>query len=76
MWHWSDRGSLAEGHCLIVPSEHASSTRQVDESVWTELRNFKKCLLQVAMAQVRSRAVQSSAAANMHALVPFTVAGR
>lgn len=46
------RGSLAEGHCLIVPSEHVASTRKVDEAVWTELRNFKKALLQMAMSQV------------------------
>lgn len=29
-----------------------ASTRQVDEHVWTEIRNFKKCLLQMFMAQV------------------------
>ncbi|KAK9802677.1 hypothetical protein WJX73_004828 [Symbiochloris irregularis] len=47
------RGSLAEGHCLIVPSEHVASARQVDEAVWAELRNFKKALLQMAMSQGR-----------------------
>ena len=31
-----------------------ASTRQVDEHVWTEIRNFKKCLLQMFMAQVCS----------------------
>ena len=41
-----------QGHCLIVPAEHVASTRQVDEHVWTEIRNFKKCLLQMFMAQV------------------------
>lgn len=50
MW---GRGRLAEGHCVIVPADHVSSSRQVDEAVWTELRNFKKCLLQMFMAQVR-----------------------
>ncbi len=40
------------GHCLIVPVEHVASARQVDEHVWTEIRNFKKCLLQMFMAQV------------------------
>ena len=39
------------GHCMIVPAEHVASTRQVDEHVWTEIRNFKKCLLQMFMAQ-------------------------
>ena len=47
------RGRLVPGHCLIVPAEHVASTRQVDEHVWTEIRNFKKCLLQMFMAQVR-----------------------
>jgi hypothetical protein len=47
------RGGLAEGHCCLVPAEHVPSCRQVDEDVWTELRNFKKCLLQMFMAQAR-----------------------
>ena len=46
------RGRLVPGHCLIVPAEHVASARQVDEHVWTEMRNFKKCLLQMFMAQV------------------------
>ena len=29
-----------------------ASARQVDDHAWTELRNFKKCLLQMFMAQV------------------------
>jgi hypothetical protein len=40
------------GHCLIAPLDHVPSTRQADEHVWTEIRNFKKCLLQMFMAQV------------------------
>lgn len=47
------RGRLVPGHCLIVPNDHTPSTRQVDEHIWTEIRNFKKCLLQMFMAQVR-----------------------
>jgi len=47
------RGRLAEGHCCLVPADHVPSCRQVDEDVWTELRNFKKCLLQMFMAQAR-----------------------
>ena len=46
------RGRLGEGHSIIVPTEHVASTRQVDDHIWTELRNFKKCLLQMHMAQV------------------------
>lgn len=40
------------GHSVIVPTEHVASTRQMDEQIWTEMRNFKKCLLQMHMAQV------------------------
>ncbi|KAK9823428.1 hypothetical protein WJX72_002672 [[Myrmecia] bisecta] len=46
-----ERGRLVPGHCCIVPSEHVASSRLVDEHVWTEMRNFKKCLLQMFMAQ-------------------------
>ncbi len=50
------------GHCLIVPAEHVASTRQVDEHVWTEIRNFKKCLLQMFMAQVFCSSLRHSPA--------------
>lgn len=49
---WTCRGRLVEGHSIIVPTEHVASTRQVDDHIWTELRNFKKCVLQMHMAQV------------------------
>ena len=52
------RGRLVEGHCIIVPSEHVASSRQVDDHIWTELRNFKKCLLQMHMAQVNTAILQ------------------
>jgi len=45
------RGRLVPGHCQIVPAEHVASTRSTDESTWTEIRNFKKCLLQMFTAQ-------------------------
>lgn len=48
------RGSLAVGHVCIVPAEHVASARRTDEAVWTELRNFKKSLLQMFMQQVRN----------------------
>ncbi len=35
-----------------LSAEHVASSRQVDEAVWTELRNFKKCLIQMFMQQV------------------------
>ena len=34
-----------------MPADHMPSCRQVDEDVWTELRNFKKCLIQMFMAE-------------------------
>lgn len=45
------RGRLVPGHCQIVPAEHVCSTREVDENTWTEIRNFKKCLLSMFAAQ-------------------------
>lgn len=38
---------LVEGHCLLAPMQHEGSSRNVDENVWEELRNYKKCLLQM-----------------------------
>ncbi|CAI5487037.1 unnamed protein product, partial [Closterium sp. Naga37s-1] len=43
-------GSLLPNHVLIVPSEHEGSMRVVEEAVWDEVRNFKKCLTRMAMA--------------------------
>ena len=34
------------------PTEHVPSSRQADEAVWTEMRNFKKCLIQMFMKEV------------------------
>ena len=53
------RGRLVPGHSVIVPTEHVASTRQVDEQIWTEMRNFKKCLLQMHMAQVSDAALHA-----------------
>lgn len=36
--------SLTEGHCLIVPMEHVSSSLQVDENIWSEINIFRKGL--------------------------------
>jgi diadenosine tetraphosphate (Ap4A) HIT family hydrolase len=44
-------GRLVPGHCVIVPKAHARSTRQVDEDVWEEIRNFRKCLVKMFVAQ-------------------------
>ena len=34
-------------HCLIVPMQHVSSTLELDDDVWDEIRNFKKCLIRM-----------------------------
>ena len=39
-------GRLVEGHCQITTVEHVVSSRATEEHVWTEIRNFKKCILQ------------------------------
>ena len=41
------QGRLVPGHCIIAPIAHAQSSRQVDEDVWEEMRNFKKCLVRM-----------------------------
>ncbi len=46
-----DRGRLVPGHCWVVPVEHIASSRLVDENTWEELRNFKKCVLQMMQSR-------------------------
>lgn len=36
--------SLTDGHCLLVPVEHVTSSLQLDENVWNELKIFQKGL--------------------------------
>ncbi|KAF7727149.1 hypothetical protein EC973_008010 [Apophysomyces ossiformis] len=38
---------LTPGHCLIVPLQHVTSMLECDDDVWSEVRNFQKCLLQM-----------------------------
>ncbi|KAF8660676.1 hypothetical protein HU200_057502 [Digitaria exilis] len=42
---------VVPGHCIILPLQHESSTRTVDQNVWGEIRNFKKCLLKMFAQQ-------------------------
>ncbi|KAL3828721.1 hypothetical protein ACJIZ3_017523 [Penstemon smallii] len=39
------RQPVVPGHCCILTLQHESSTRTVDQNVWDEIRNFKKCLI-------------------------------
>lgn len=42
---------VVPGHCCILPMQHELATRSVDDNVWDELRNFKKCLLMMFAKQ-------------------------
>ncbi|KAL9256145.1 CWF19-like protein [Drosera capensis] len=42
---------VAAGHCCILPLQHEASTRSVDDNVWEEIRNFKKCLIMMFAKQ-------------------------
>lgn len=44
---------IVAGHCYIVTLQHESSTRTVDDNVWDEIRNFKKCLIMMFSKQER-----------------------
>ncbi|KAJ9145805.1 hypothetical protein P3X46_028140 [Hevea brasiliensis] len=43
--------SVVPGHCCILPMQHESATRIVDNNVWEEIRNFKKCLMMMFAQQ-------------------------
>lgn len=36
---------VAPGHCCIMTLQHELGSRMVDDNVWEEIRNFKKCLI-------------------------------
>ncbi len=36
---------MVPGHCVIVPIQHATTTLELDDDVWDEIRNFQKCLI-------------------------------
>ncbi|XP_057523779.1 uncharacterized protein LOC130803612 isoform X2 [Amaranthus tricolor] len=42
---------VAPGHCCIVTLQHEQGTRMVDDNVWEEIRNFKKCLIMMFKKQ-------------------------
>ncbi|KAK8968484.1 hypothetical protein KSP40_PGU021928 [Platanthera guangdongensis] len=42
---------VIQGHCCILPLQHELSTRTIDQSVWEEIRNYKKCLLKMFSRQ-------------------------
>ncbi|KAI9098696.1 CwfJ C-terminus 1-domain-containing protein-like protein [Phlyctochytrium arcticum] len=44
---------MVQGHCIIVPIEHHSTSLECNEDTWTEIRNFQKSLIRMfdAMGQ-------------------------
>ncbi|KAI8925041.1 CwfJ C-terminus 1-domain-containing protein-like protein [Entophlyctis helioformis] len=42
--------SMVPGHCLIVPVQHVLTTLELEDDAWDEIRNFQKCLMQMAAA--------------------------
>ncbi|KAG1473468.1 hypothetical protein G6F56_000939 [Rhizopus delemar] len=38
---------LTPGSCMIVPLQHVNSSLECDDDVWTEIRNFQKCLMKM-----------------------------
>ncbi|XP_052199215.1 uncharacterized protein LOC127806162 [Diospyros lotus] len=46
--HWQ---CIVPGHCCILTLQHESATRSVDNNVWDEIRNFKKCLIMMFAKQ-------------------------
>ncbi|PON83323.1 Cwf19-like protein [Trema orientale] len=42
---------VVPGHCCILTLQHVPSTISVDDNVWEEIRNFKKCLIMMFAEQ-------------------------
>ncbi|KAL6532385.1 hypothetical protein OROGR_014355 [Orobanche gracilis] len=42
---------VVPGHCDVLTLQHESSTRTVEDNVWDEIRNFKKCLIMMFAKQ-------------------------
>eukprot|EP00727_Mastigamoeba_balamuthi_P005807 m51a1_g1846 hypothetical protein (790) ;mRNA; f:583903-586342 len=45
------RGSLVEGHCVLVPTQHTTAMRAADEDVVREVEAFKSALVRMFRAQ-------------------------
>ncbi|XP_029637300.1 CWF19-like protein 2 [Octopus sinensis] len=39
--------SLTEGHCILAPIQHVTSSTAMDEDVWDEIQTFKKVLVRM-----------------------------
>ncbi|CAN4088766.1 unnamed protein product [Withania somnifera] len=64
---------IAPGHCCILTMQHESATRSLDDNVWEEFRNFKKCLIMMFAKQEKDliflETVMSLARQRQHCLV-------
>ncbi|MCD7462203.1 hypothetical protein HAX54_047999 [Datura stramonium] len=64
---------IAPGHCCILTTQHESATRSLDDNVWEEFRNFKKCLIMMFGKQEKDliflETVMSLARQKRHCLV-------
>lgn len=64
---------IAPGHCCILTTQHESATRSLDDNVWEEFRNFKKCLIMMFAKQEKDlvflETVMSLARQKRHCLV-------
>ncbi len=38
-------------HCLIVPFQHCTTTLELEDDAWDEIRNFMKCLIRMFEAK-------------------------
>jgi len=48
---------IVEGQCFIAPIEHIPAVTDMDDPVWTEIRNYQKCLVRYFEAENPPRAV-------------------
>lgn len=46
-----ERGTLCDGHCLLVPTRHLSAIRSLDEDEYDELAMFQRCLVDMFAEQ-------------------------
>lgn len=42
---------LQQGHCMIVPTQHATCCTQIDEDTWSEINDFRKSLTHMFASQ-------------------------
>lgn len=48
---------IVPGQCFIAPIEHLPAVTEMEDAVWTEIRNYQKCLVRFFEAENPPRAV-------------------